>query len=127
MTDDPLLSNTVNTVDHRPGVMPVYPENTEYRDGQALYTRPFFNTSACETFGMEGNVVPLLQYNGATPRRDSGIVLSVGDAGRRRERDGDCPSAPAGRRLRGESRSADAGSRVEVSDVPAGAELLAPP
>ena len=51
--DDPLLGNTVNTVDHRPGVMPVYPENTEYRDGQALYTRPFFNANACETFGME--------------------------------------------------------------------------
>ena len=81
--DDPLLGNTVNTVDHRPGVMPVYPENTEYRDGQALYTRPFFNANACETFGMEGNVVPLLQYDGCnTPaeRVDSGIVLSVGDA-----------------------------------------------
>lgn len=87
--------------------MPVYPENTEYRDGQALYTRPFFNANACETFGMEGNVVPLLQYDGCnTPaeRVDSGIVLSVGDAvADVHERDGGPARAgPAGRRLRGE-------------------------
>ena len=130
MTDDPLLSNTVNTVDHRPGVMPVYPENTEYRDGQALYTRPFFNTSACETFGMEGNVVPLLQYNGCdTPdeRVDSGIVLSVGDTV------GDVmsvtvdppePDAPGGGYEESSHVGEIAGSRVEVSgSFPAGAEL----
>ena len=130
MTDDPLLSNTVNTVDHRPGVMPVYPENTEYRDGQALYTRPFFNTSACETFGMEGNVVPLLQYNGCdTPdeRVDSGIVLSVGDTV------GDVmsvtvdlpePDEPGGGYEESSHVGEIAGSRVEVSgSFPAGAEL----
>lgn len=130
MTDDPLLSNTVNTVDHRPGVMPVYPENTEYRDGQALYTRPFFNTSACETFGMEGNVVPLLQYNGCdTPdeRVDSGIVLSVGDTV------GDVmsvtvdlpePDEPGGDYEESSHVGEIAGSRVEVSgSFPAGAEL----
>ena len=130
MTDDPLLSNTVNTVDHRPGVMPVYPENTEYRDGQALYTRPFFNTSACETFGMEGNVVPLLQYNGCdTPdeRVDSGIVLSVGDTV------GDVmsvtvdlpePDEPGGGYEESSHVGEVAGSRVEVSgSFPAGAEL----
>ena len=130
MTDDPLLSNTVNTVDHRPGVMPVYPENTEYRDGQALYTRPFFNTSACETFGMEGNVVPLLQYNGCdTPdeRVDSGIVLSVGDTV------GDVmsvtvdlpePDQPGGGYEESSHVGEIAGSRVEVSgSFPAGAEL----
>ena len=130
MTDDPLLSNTVNTVDHLPGVMPVYPENTEYRDGQALYTRPFFNTSACETFGMEGNVVPLLQYNGCdTPdeRVDSGIVLSVGDTV------GDVmsvtvdlpePDEPGGGYEESSHVGEIAGSRVEVSgSFPAGAEL----
>ena len=130
MTDDPLLSNTVNTVDHRPGVMPVYPENTEYRDGQALYTRPFFNTSACETFGMEGNVVPLLQYKGCdTPdeRVDSGIVLSVGDTV------GDVmsvtvdlpePDEPGGGYEESSHVGEIAGSRVEVSgSFPAGAEL----
>ena len=128
--DDPLLGNTVNTVDHRPGVMPVYPENTEYRDGQALYTRPFFNTSACETFGMEGNVVPLLQYNGCdTPdeRVDSGIVLSVGDTV------GDVmsvtvdlpePDQPGGGYEESSHVGEIAGSRVEVSgSFPAGAEL----
>ena len=128
--DDPLLGNTVNTVDHRPGVMPVYPENTEYRDGQALYTRPFFNTSACETFGMEGNVVPLLQYNGCdTPdeRVDSGIVLSVGDTV------GDVmsvtvdlpePDEPGGGYEESSHVGEIAGSRVEVSgSFPAGAEL----
>lgn len=130
MTDDPLLSNTVNTVDHRPGVMPVYPENTEYRDGQALYTRPFFNTSACETFGMEGNVVPLLQYNGCdTPdeRVDSGIVLSVGDTvGDVMSVTVDLPELdePGGGYEESSHVGEIAGSRVEVSgSFPAGAEL----
>ena len=130
MTDDPLLSNTVNTVDHRPGVMPVYPENTEYRDGQALYTRPFFNANACETFGMEGNVVPLLQYDGCnTPaeRVDSGIVLSVGDAVADVMSvtvDLPEPDEPGGGYEESSHVGEIAGSRVEVSgSFPAGAEL----
>ena len=128
--DDPLLGNTVNTVDHRPGVMPVYPENTEYRDGQALYTRPFFNANACETFGMEGNVVPLLQYDGCnTPaeRVDSGIVLSVGDAVADVMSvtvDLPEPDQPGGGYEESSHVGEIAGSRVEVSgSFPAGAEL----
>ena len=128
--DDPLLGNTVNTVDHRPGVMPVYPENTEYRDGQALYTRPFFNANACETFGMEGNVVPLLQYDGCnTPaeRVDSGIVLSVGDAVADVMSvtvDLPEPDEPGGGYEESSHVGEIAGSRVEVSgSFPAGAEL----
>lgn len=80
--EDNTMANTVNTVDHRPGIMPVYPEGTQYNDGYPLISRPFFNDVFCTQFNWEGGLLPLSLYDGcATPdeRVDSGISLTVND------------------------------------------------
>ena len=77
------IRNTVNTVDHRPGVMPVYLEGTPYHDGLPMKYRPYYNAAVCTEFGLADDVLPLLLYDGCeTPagRVDSGISLTVGDA-----------------------------------------------
>lgn len=81
--EDPDMTNTVNTVDHRPGIMPVYPEGTRYGKGLPMLCRPFYNAAACEELGLADNAVSLLLYNGCeTPaeRVDSGISLRVNGA-----------------------------------------------
>lgn len=93
---DPDLANTVNTVDHRPGIMPYYLELSSYRDGLPLIGRPFYNAATMTRFDLESLALPL--YDGcATPaeRVASGISLSVDeDASNTMSVTVDMPDAP---------------------------------
>ena len=73
------LQNTVNTVDHRPGVMPVYLELPAYDNSPLMY-RPFYNADTFAAFGLD-ELSPLLHNGCATPaeRIASGITLDVDD------------------------------------------------
>lgn len=75
---DPDLANTINTVDHRPGVMPVYLELSSYSDGLPLLLRPFYNADTFATFNLNA-LSPLLYDGCATPdeRVASGISLTM--------------------------------------------------
>ena len=76
---DPSLQNTVNTVDHRPGVMPVYLELPAYDNSPLMY-RPFYNADTFAAFGLD-ELSPLLHNGCAAPadRIASGIALVVDD------------------------------------------------
>lgn len=72
------LANTVNTVDHRPGVMPFYLELSSYRDGRPLVGRPFYNADTMTRFSLESLALPLYAGCGTPAERvASGISLSV--------------------------------------------------
>ncbi len=76
--NDASLSNTINTPDHRPGVMPVYLELPAYNDADPLTWRPFYNADALAEFGID-SLSPLLYDGCALPveRIASGLSIDM--------------------------------------------------
>jgi len=73
---DEVLQNTVNTVDHRPGVMPAYYEDSTYKTTLPVYKYPFYNSDATSRYSEFAFNTMLYNGNKKSNRTDSGITVT---------------------------------------------------